>query len=408
MALATRCPHCHTTFRVAHDQLKLRSGLVRCGACKEIFNGIEHLLPPEEPAGPSLPPASIAVANRSTPAISPAVKEPPAAGSEPVVTKRAAVVPGNQTARSVGTEESGDFSKHLDAAEDLDSSASFPVSDRFAPEPALDIAPDENDPLQRMTLMDSTGDEPDARQDTEQNVTEERSPEKISAELAPDSKAENDAPDPIDQAIEALQSKPFRRPRHAEKKREAADEAAPHAGEAYKEPDFVKKGRRQQQFGRVARITMGIASVFLLLGGLGQGAYAFRDRLAASFPEAKPVLAQFCSVIGCRVDLPTQIDAVSIESSELQALPNSKGKFLLTTLLRNRGTTVQAWPNIELTLNDASDKAIARRVITPREYLPAATETTKGFAAASEQPVKMAFEVPQLAPAGYRVYLFYP
>ncbi|MGZ8304601.1 MAG: zinc-ribbon domain-containing protein, partial [Telluria sp.] len=39
MALATRCPHCNTIFRVAADQLKLRGGIVRCGACKEVFDG---------------------------------------------------------------------------------------------------------------------------------------------------------------------------------------------------------------------------------------------------------------------------------------------------------------------------------------------------------------------------------
>ena len=59
MALATQCPHCHTTFKVAHDQLKLRAGLVRCGACKQIFNGIENLLRTEdlEHPVPPLPPA---------------------------------------------------------------------------------------------------------------------------------------------------------------------------------------------------------------------------------------------------------------------------------------------------------------------------------------------------------------
>ena len=50
MALATQCPHCHTTFRVAHDQLKLRAGMVRCGACKQVFNGVEHLLRPDDAA----------------------------------------------------------------------------------------------------------------------------------------------------------------------------------------------------------------------------------------------------------------------------------------------------------------------------------------------------------------------
>nr|WP_315484022.1 DUF3426 domain-containing protein [uncultured Undibacterium sp.] len=48
MALATQCPHCYTSFRVANDQLKLHAGMVRCGACQLTFNGIEHLLAPGE------------------------------------------------------------------------------------------------------------------------------------------------------------------------------------------------------------------------------------------------------------------------------------------------------------------------------------------------------------------------
>ena len=46
--LATRCPHCQTRFRVTPAQLELRAGLVRCGACREIFNGRDYLL--QEPA----------------------------------------------------------------------------------------------------------------------------------------------------------------------------------------------------------------------------------------------------------------------------------------------------------------------------------------------------------------------
>jgi len=44
MALATRCPHCHTAFRVVEDQLKLYSGIVRCGVCQQAFNGADHLV----------------------------------------------------------------------------------------------------------------------------------------------------------------------------------------------------------------------------------------------------------------------------------------------------------------------------------------------------------------------------
>jgi predicted Zn finger-like uncharacterized protein len=41
--LATQCPHCRTQFRVTMAQLELREGQVRCGACREIFNGIDHV-----------------------------------------------------------------------------------------------------------------------------------------------------------------------------------------------------------------------------------------------------------------------------------------------------------------------------------------------------------------------------
>jgi hypothetical protein len=45
---------------VASDQLKLRAGLVRCGACEEVFNALDHLLPentstPDNQAAPDTP-----------------------------------------------------------------------------------------------------------------------------------------------------------------------------------------------------------------------------------------------------------------------------------------------------------------------------------------------------------------
>ena len=43
MALATRCPNCQVLFRVVADQLKLRGGLVRCGACRHVFDAIGSL-----------------------------------------------------------------------------------------------------------------------------------------------------------------------------------------------------------------------------------------------------------------------------------------------------------------------------------------------------------------------------
>lgn len=42
--ILARCPECATTFRVAPEQLKARSGRVRCGQCKAVFNAFDALV----------------------------------------------------------------------------------------------------------------------------------------------------------------------------------------------------------------------------------------------------------------------------------------------------------------------------------------------------------------------------
>ena len=57
MALTTRCPQCGTSFKVVPDQLRVRNGLVRCGACSTVFDGRACLLP--EPGAPVAPVAPV-------------------------------------------------------------------------------------------------------------------------------------------------------------------------------------------------------------------------------------------------------------------------------------------------------------------------------------------------------------
>lgn len=139
-----------------------------------------------------------------------------------------------------------------------------------------------------------------------------------------------------------------------------------------------------------------------------QLAYATRTSLAAHFPQSRPVLEKACGMLGCSVGLPMQIESVSIESSDLQPVEGRPGKFVLNVLLRNRSTTVQAWPAIELSLQDAGEKTIGRRVLVASEFLPAGLTTTNGFAANSEQAIRANLDLTQLKASGYRVYLFYP
>lgn len=372
MALATQCPHCNTTFRVAHDQLKLRAGLVRCGACKQIFNGIENLLRPEEFGGQAAP----AVAPRA------AVPEPAPLPTPPVATPPESIAEASADIPEESVEQN--------SAPEEAASTEVPEAPEYEV-PTEAAAETREDPLLRMTLMDF------AYERREPSLDEAKDPAAVV----------EDGPDEVERAIDDLNNKPWRRQANEAEAPEAdaldqADE------EAYVEPAFVRQGRRKEKIGRIVRIFMATASVVLLLTLAAQSAYVFRDRIAAWFPQTKPLLADACARLGCQVGLPTQIDEVSIESSELQTLAVNANTFSLTVLLRNHGATEQAWPHIELTLNDNNEVPIARRVFTPSEYLATAGTIKTGFAARSEQPVKLFFELSQLKASGYRVYLFYP
>ncbi|HJV73119.1 MAG TPA: DUF3426 domain-containing protein [Noviherbaspirillum sp.] len=367
MALATQCPHCHTTFRVAHDQLKLRAGLVRCGACKQIFNGIENLLRSEEPELPAKPapqPASKTELHTEPSASDQEALASPETTSTPAIPEPEIRI--DETAYSVTPEAS-------------------PPPDAIAPTETKE------DPLLRMTLMDI------AAEKSEQNDT--------STPTASATIAEKD--DALEQTLDDLQSKPWRKKPDTPEDTEgdALDQAE---ASDYEEPAFVRQGRRRQRIGRALRIFMAAGSVILLVGLLAQSAYVFRDQIAARFPQARPALVEACGYIDCQVGLPAHADSVSIESSELQTLSANDNTFVLTVLLRNQGTTAQAWPHIELTLNDANEKPIVRRVFAPRDYLLPAQDFSQGFAPNSEQPAKLFFKLSQLKASGYRVYLFYP
>ncbi len=260
--------------------------------------------------------------------------------------------------------------------------------------------------MQRMTLMDFTSfddadrDNPLQRHAKKSILSGAYGLDRLSQS---EENPEGDLPDDLTRAVDELQRKPWR----SEKDTASPEDDDPD-GIAADEPEFVKRARRQQTSSRARRLFLGIGSVVLLIVLLLQGFYTFRNQIAAYLPVTAPALGSACELLGCRIELPAQIDAVSIESSELQALATIQNSFLLTTVLRNRSATAQQWPNIELTLNDANEKPVARRVFLPRDYLPRNVDAAKGFAANLEQTSKLTFVLSEMSASGYRVELFYP
>ncbi len=172
-------------------------------------------------------------------------------------------------------------------------------------------------------------------------------------------------------------------------------------------PDmYIKPGAKPLTPRQTLWLTIG--SVLLGLTLLLQLTYFFRVEIAARMPGLKPAMLQICAVLHCTLPLPQKIDLISIESSELEADPAQPNIITLHALLRSRAPYAMAYPSIELTLTDLQDNAIARRTFGPAQYLPSGVNEALGFPANRESGVKLHLNTTDLAPAGYRLFLFYP
>ncbi len=144
-----------------------------------------------------------------------------------------------------------------------------------------------------------------------------------------------------------------------------------------------------------------LALLTLVLLLLGQLAYHFRGELVLRLPELRDAYA----ALDIAIPLPRSVDLVTIEASDLQS-DNARGLLVLQATLKNRAAYMQAWPALELTLTDANDGVVVRKVLNPPDYLPPKSDA-RGFAGNAEVAVKLWLES-KLPAAGYRLYVFYP
>ncbi len=150
-----------------------------------------------------------------------------------------------------------------------------------------------------------------------------------------------------------------------------------------------------------------VSTLLLFLALLAQAAYFFRVDLAARVPGLKHSLISYCRILKCSIPLPQHTDLIGIESSELDADPANENQITLNALLRNRAPYAQAFPNLELTLNDSQDKPIARRMFIPANYLPPSENEAVGQLPNHELGIKLRLNTTGLKPSGYRLVLLY-
>lgn len=142
-------------------------------------------------------------------------------------------------------------------------------------------------------------------------------------------------------------------------------------------------------------------AVFLCLAWVLQWLWIERQALALMQPAVGGAWHAVCRVLGCEVGLPQVRDGVVIENSSLT--PNDNG-WVLVWSVRNATPHRLQMPALELTLLDAQDKALIRRV-----FLPSQLAAPESLVAGQLWDSQLHLTLEQGgAPAGYRLLTFYP
>lgn len=466
MSQITRCPHCATTFKVVTDQLRISEGWVRCGQCKEVFDAHEHMVA-EVPAMALLPEMPLeelqtppwhagAPASRNTQAAKvwssarqarapemPAVPAAPENQEASPATEPAGGVPHPAVPAFLLAEPASEAAREP-VPEPWPESPGYelPAPEPLVPEP-LDFEPLAGEPPAPVVAAPAS--EPSvSEQDVEDRAlpgdapvpdsawpqetgdaalpqAPQAAPERIDPEpVAPDAAladgAAEEAPPPSAKVTEDMPADMPADDVSVDAPEEAPEEASveaagAHAEEAAQaappaEPGFVKAARRNAFWRRpVVRGVLVLAVVALLLALALQVAVQRRDTIAAQYPPARPWLETLCQPLHCTLQAPRHIAAVVIDSSSFIKARNDASAYQLRMSLKNTAQMTVATPALELTLTDAQDQVVLRRVLLPEE-LAAPAELAPGLVwggALSLQVIQGAAQV-----AGYRLLAFYP
>jgi len=150
-------------------------------------------------------------------------------------------------------------------------------------------------------------------------------------------------------------------------------------------------------------------SLLLVISALVQAGYVFRTELLVNFPQLRPLYQQARQWLSCEIGLPRLADQLNIDASDLEFIdPQRPNLVKLTALVRNRARVPVEYPAFELTLTNARQQVVARRVFLPHDYLRDAAQTDDGLAGRQELAFSLFLDTGSLRAAGYRIYLFYP
>jgi predicted Zn finger-like uncharacterized protein len=345
MSMTTQCPSCGTTFRVTPPQLQSQHGMVRCGRCATVFDGFKALATlPEEVRQEQAPRNAPAIAAVPAPAFEEPQHLAESAGAESACEE----APMDAPLESAAPVDEAEIPARVEPVEADGGQAQLPVETDVAAVPA-------DATTEPVAVEAAMGDE---------------------TAVAPVPAAADPAP---------LQS---------------PVQASPAAG-----ADFVDFPVAAPAPGR-RNVLWACASLVLLAVLAAQLVYLYRGEIAASMPEARPLLSEWCKPLKCTVALPQRPRQITIEASDMQAADNANaGLIILTATLRNQATIALGFPALDVVLTNTRDHTVARRIFLPHEYLAENREWRAGMAPSAEVTIRLQIDSGDLGAAGFRLEL---
>ncbi|TYP63258.1 DUF3426 domain-containing protein [Stutzerimonas stutzeri] len=388
-SFVTQCPHCQTSFRVSRTQLGAAQGVVRCGACMELFNAARHL------------------------------QDADTAGSREATTDATALAPvsGASSGRAAQGKPAGqddtfwihddldldslDLDEELAKLErqELELSREFlelePQPGEQQLHPHADHSTDDDEAWAEQLLSEDS--EPQER-----NEPPEAQPEPI-AEHPRDTaeirftpvSAEHPAPPsplgaPGDPVIGQLNATERAEPvvnlttdadgddgqtTLAARDRIGTERESPRPPRQDREERLFDLDDEPLQLAWQARrrpwgrwLGWGLLNLIALLGLATQYVIYNFDELARQ-DEYRPWLEKICPALDCK--LPPRVDISQIKSSNLvvRSHPDFAGALVVDAIIYNRASFAQPFPLLEVRFDDIRGNTLARRTFKPGEYL---------------------------------------
>lgn len=385
-SFVTQCPHCQTSFRVSHNQLSVARGVVRCGACMQVFNAAKQLLEQSAAQPPAVETQSPEPAAPEPEPVAPATQHEWSAADLDLdqldldqelarleqreiqpITELKATAPREDSLSAVRDEPESDeqlwtdslFSTPADEREALDETLDEPQPPLIEQQPLdLDLVPapgERTEPSLSLTpdvLDDDLDDTPHHTPPIIPDI-DQAPVERLSAK-DPDDDLDEPLSDPqerLEPGLGAVSSRPAR-------KEPLLDLVDDPLQLDWKKPK-THWGKR----------LLWIFLVLLAAAALaGQYIWYHFDELARQ-DQYRPWFQQICPTIGCNV--PSRVDIARIKSSNLvvRSHPDFNGALIVDAIIYNRAPFTQPFPLLELRFADLNGQLIASRRFKPAEYL---------------------------------------